>query len=139
MVTAASSSSTGTGAPSRAGAASAPGAPVSARGGRFLGFRQESRDERRQVPCDQALRRAERGGPPVHVGGQRRRLERREPAGTEGADDTGEDVAATRRGQRRPPGGGQGHIGGGVAGGGHRGERPLQQDDGPGGVRPVAG
>ena len=64
-----------------------------------------------QVAGHQALRRTERCGPPVHVGADGRRLQRRQPAGTEGADDAGEHVAAARRGQRRPAGRGQQHVG----------------------------
>ena len=48
---------------------------------------EQLRHQARQVAGHQALRRTERCGAPVHVGGDGRRRQRGEPAGTEGADD----------------------------------------------------
>ena len=59
-------------------------------------------DQPRQVARDQALGRAERRRPPVHVSGQRRRLQRTQPAGAEGADDPREDHAASGDVEGRP-------------------------------------
>ena len=108
-------SSAGTGATSRTGAPSATRPPSPA--ARVRARTAAPPPGPGRSPATRPSRRPERRGPPVHVGGQRRRLERRQPAGAEGADDAREHVAAPGRGQRRPAGRRQQHVGGGAASG----------------------